>query len=175
MKKPEKKKEGKKKTAANTDNNKLTSKQLQRDFNKRMKVLVREVRKETQVTIKNVLKEAKRKINEGSEFVMNDVLNSIVNTVDSAEKAVTGTKEPKAGKKIKEVLHIDEERENEEPTPALPTPEKAAARKAAPRAAAPKTSTATSATKKPAARARIVELTPNEPATASNSNSTNQE
>lgn len=102
MKKPEKKKTGKKKAAAG-NTNKLASKDLQRDFNKRMKILVRDIRKETQITIKNVLKEAKRKIHEGSEFVMNDVLNSIVTTVESAEAAVTGKKEskPKKGKKAK--------------------------------------------------------------------------
>ena len=151
MKKPEKKKEGKKKAAGANSGNKLATKQLQRDFDKRMKVLVRDIKKETQATIKNALKEAKRKLNEGSEFVMNDVLNSIVNTVDTAEKAVTGTKEPKVGKKIKEVLHVEEERENEEPTPAPQA--KSDERKAAPR-------TATSGTKKAAAsRARIVELT----------------
>ena len=97
MKKPEKKKSGKKKTDAD-DSPKFTSKALQRDFNKKMKALVRDVKKETQATIKNVLKEAKRKLSEGSELVMNDVLNSIVSTVASADAPVTGKKGPKANK-----------------------------------------------------------------------------
>lgn len=150
---------------------------MQQDFNKRMKILVRDIKKETQATIKNALKEARLKLNEGSEFVMNDVLNSIVSTVESAEKAVTGTKEPKAGKKIKEVLHIeDDEKEEEAPAPA--TPAKSTARKVGTRTAAPKpgTNKAAPAAKKPAvSRARIVKLTPNEPATTIDTTDSTQE
>ncbi len=119
MKKPEKKKTGKKK-AAPGNTNKLASKDLQRDFNKRMKILVRDIKKETQATIKSVLKEAKRKIHEGSEFVMNDVLNSIVTTVESAEAAVTGKKEPKQKKgkkaKAKEESPVDDNQSDNLPT-----------------------------------------------------------
>lgn len=124
MKKPEKKKTGKKKATAKNPN-KLGSKDLQRDFNKRMKILVRDIKKETQVTIKNALKEAKRKLHEGSEFVMNDVLNSIVTTVEGAEEAILGKKEPKSSKKAKgknkskqDNLSTDtnEPNENNEPT-----------------------------------------------------------
>lgn len=73
-----KKKSGKKKNAKNTGGFEFDTKQLQKEFNKRMKVLVDEVKKETQQTIKVLMKEAKERLHASSEFVRNDVLKSII-------------------------------------------------------------------------------------------------
>ncbi|MGV3642489.1 MAG: hypothetical protein ACO1NZ_18340 [Adhaeribacter sp.] len=73
-----KKKAGKKKNAKNTGGFEFDTKQLQKEFNKRMKVLVDEVKKETQQTIKVLMKEAKERLQASSEFVRNDVLKSII-------------------------------------------------------------------------------------------------
>lgn len=168
MKKTEKKKTGKKK-AAGEKSNKSASKQMNRDFNKKMKTLVRDIKKETQTTIKNVLKDAKRKLNEGSEFVMNDVLNSIATTVESAEKAVSDTKKTKVGKKIIKALNLEEKSEMEAPAPKAPV--KTTTRKVGTRAAGQKTGTTTTAAKKPVTkRARSVEPSPDEPAGTTRTN-----
>lgn len=84
MKKTEKKaekttkKSGKKKNAKAGGSYEFNSKELQKEFNKKMKVLVQEVKKDTEKAIKVLMKEAKEKIHAGSEFVRHDVLKSMV-------------------------------------------------------------------------------------------------
>jgi hypothetical protein len=84
MKKTEKKadkatkKSTKKKSTKDKGGFDFNSKQLQKEFNKRMKVLVQEVKKDTEKTIKVLMKEAKQKIHAGSEFVRHDVLKSMM-------------------------------------------------------------------------------------------------
>jgi hypothetical protein len=93
-KKSDKKKTGKKKSAKSGEAFSFDSKQLQKEFNKRMKVLVAEVKKDTQKTIKVLMKEAKQKISAGSEFVRNDVLKSIVAQYENVVGADQGDQKP---------------------------------------------------------------------------------
>ena len=97
MKKPDKKaeskKSGKKKKAKKEDSYKLASKQLQKEFNKKMKALVLEIKKDTQNTIKSLIKEANNKIHAGSDFIMNDVLKSAMAQYESLTGADTDQKD----------------------------------------------------------------------------------
>jgi alanyl-tRNA synthetase len=88
-----KKKSGQKKLANKGGGFDFNSKQVQKEFTKRMKVMVQEVKKDTEKTIKALLKEAKQKIQVGSEVVRRDVLKSIVTQYDQ----VVGQVEKVAG------------------------------------------------------------------------------
>jgi hypothetical protein len=94
MKKTEKKaakpakKSAKKKNAKNGGGFDFNSKQLQKEFNKRMKVVVQEVKKDTEKAIKVLMKEAKQKIHAGSEFVRHDVLKSLVSQYEHVAEKV---------------------------------------------------------------------------------------
>lgn len=76
-KKTEKKKSNKKKGAPKDDGLKTASKQLQKEFNKKMKALVETIQQDTERTIKTLMQEAREKIKSGSASVMNDVLASV--------------------------------------------------------------------------------------------------
>lgn len=99
MKKPEKKKAGKKKTAEDSAP-KSSREALQREFNKKMKTLVRDINKETKATIKNALKEAKLKLKKEAELLMNEVLQALVITGSNPEAAETEQKSAKGKKAL---------------------------------------------------------------------------
>jgi alanyl-tRNA synthetase len=141
MKKTEKKaekttkKSGKKKSSKNGGGFDFNSKQLQKEFNKRMKVLVQEVKKDTEKAIKVLMKEAKQKIHAGSEFVRHDVLKSMVAQYEHVAE------------KVEDVLGIEH---GEHKPAAKATPAKAATRR--PADSRSQTTTASSGTtRRPAA------------------------
>jgi hypothetical protein len=96
-----KKKSGKKKNAKAAGAFDFNSKQLQKEFNKRMKVLVGEVKKDTDKTIKALMKEAKLKIHASSEFIRNDVLKSIVAQYESVVGPDTADVKPARKTRVK--------------------------------------------------------------------------
>ncbi|GEO05850.1 hypothetical protein AAE02nite_35140 [Adhaeribacter aerolatus] len=110
-KKEEKKKSGKKKVASKDAPLTLSLEKIEREFNKKMKGVVKEVKKDTKKAIKNIIKEARQKLKDSAALIMKDLLKN-------AEPKPENITTPETEQPVVEAEPIDNALDyNNQPTP----------------------------------------------------------